>query len=92
MIRPKDPHGGDEPKSGILLLWGVSFWTKATDEIQRKQVMEKLGLSPESKGLLQFTVLTNVSNQGATMSSGTLNFTRGRRQVGRKGAELSAPG
>lgn len=39
--------------------------------------MEKLGLSPVSKGLLWFTVFTNVSTQGDTVSLGTLNFIKG---------------
>ena len=44
--------------------------------------MEKLGLSPVSKGLLWFTVFTNVSTQGDTVSLGTLNFIKGEASRG----------
>ena len=43
----------------------------------------KLGLSPESEGLLQFTVFTNLSILGDTVSLGTLISPRGR-QAGRE--------
>lgn len=51
--------------------------------------MEKSGVSL-SKGLLWFTVFTNVSTQGDTVSFETLNSPRGR-QIGGKGVELCAP-
>lgn len=51
--------------------------------------MEGSRLGPVSAGLLQFTVFTNVSNLGDTVSLGLEISPRGR--PGWKGAQLSAP-
>lgn len=52
--------------------------------------MKKLGLSPVSNGLPQFTVFTNISTQGDTVSLGTLNFIKGQESW-KEGSRVICP-